>query len=242
MVLMSLALLGAGLVKGAFGFGGSSLALPIMALFIDARDAVQVMIIPVAMGDVLSWISTRQGLRLNRRTWLYMIPVVLGSLPAAAAVIWMPERAVAFLVGAVTVAISAGRLGGLAFRLPPNAPRWVTLLFGTTCGVVTGATGMGGPLTIIYLSALSVPREMLIAALNLTFIMVDFGRVFGGTLGGGWERISLTFQIFTVTMVAIGVIAGAWLRRRSPEQTFERGLNIFLAVTGLILVYRALFA
>lgn len=239
---MGLALLGAGTVKGAFGFGGASLAIPIMALFIDARDAVQVMILPVALGDVLSWISTRQGLRLDRRTWLFLIPVMVGSLPAAAVLSWLPERTVALMVGAVTVTIAAGRLRGLAFRLKPGAPRWITMLFGGTCGLITGATGMGGPLTIIYLSALEVPRETLIAALNITFIMVDVGRVSGATLGGGWERISLEFQMFTMVLVALGVGVGAWLRRRSPDQAFERGLNLFLSVTGLMLIYRALFA
>src|SRR5690606_4651095 len=93
----------AAVLKGAFGFGFASVAVPALSLVMDPRDVIQIMVLPTLLGDVLGALTAQNPLKMNRSSWVLVGAAVAAALPSAAMISWLPERIVALTVGVVTV-------------------------------------------------------------------------------------------------------------------------------------------
>ena len=231
-------MIGAGAVKGAFGFGMASIAVPVAALFMDARQAVQLMILPTLLGDVLVLGTARRGWRLARPAWAFVVSAVVASVPAAAALNFLPSRTVALMVGFLTVVIASARLVGATMMLSPRAAAVASPIAGTVCGGIIGASGIGAPILAAYLSCLALSPDAMIAAINITFLLMDLARILGSGLSGGLQWVVSDVQLLILVLVSVGVALGVWLRRHTGERSYERALNLFLLFLGLALIWR----
>jgi len=241
-VLIAAVVLVAGLFKGAFGFGMASIATPFLALFLEPRFAVQFMVVPTLAGDLLGLLTSRMKFRLDRSVWVFLATICIGAVAGARMLLWLPNQAIGLVVGLVTTGVAVLRLSGLALELSPRAAAISSAPVGMVTGLIIGATGMGAPLTALYLSTLSLPRESMIMTLNLIFVVTSTVRVFSSGLGSVWVDSGVQVQLFIIAFIVTGVVSGAWLRHHSKPASFDKGLNIFFLVMGLVLTGRALLS
>lgn len=237
-VLLGIVVLGAGFVKGAFGFGASSIAVPLLVLLLDPLSGVLIMIAPTLVGDLLALGTSYRGFRLDRRIWLFVVGTFLGSFAGAYTVGWLPARGLTVLVGVATALGSIVRMVSPDLALSARAATYSAPLVGALGGWVIGAAGVGAPLLALYLAALGLPRENFIAALNITFVLIDLSRIAGTGLSGG-RPFDLP-QVVAIVAVVVGVGIGWWVRRRRDARSYDMALNLFMTVVGLLLIYRGL--
>lgn len=87
------------------------------------------MILPTLLGDILVLGTARRGWRLARPAWAFVVSAVVASVPAAAALNFLPGRTVALMAAFLTVAIAClpwlggtspatGRLGCHLLKTP----------------------------------------------------------------------------------------------------------------------------
>ena len=198
----------AGMVKGIIGFALPLIGVPFLSLYMGPREAVIIMSIPVFLTN---WANAQY----DWRQWRYLgevIPYLAGGLlavPLGVYVLrWADPDAIRLLLGAVVyLYLIARRL------IPPAANfsrpvQWgVGGAMGALAGFMTGVASVPGPVSIVYFSMFSWPKEVFI------FLMNAFNTVVAGSL-----LYSLAHQgSFTKPLLQwagillLPIFAGMWL-------------------------------
>lgn len=231
--------LAAGL-KGVTGLGFSTLALPLLAWFVEPVMAIAVVLLPSVFSNLLVMVQAGHWREAMRRFW----PLYLASLPGLLLGFGLLVRVEAawsrWALGAVLVVYCAWALAAPAWRCPP---RWAGSLAwpaGFLTGVVGGLTGSQVMPVLPYLMALQPPRELLVQASNLSFTLSSLVMI--GLLGGSGALDAgvLALSVLGLLPVALGVWAGGRVRRGLPEADFRRAVLAVLLAIGLGLLVRPL--
>jgi uncharacterized membrane protein YfcA len=176
-----------------------------------------------------------------RRLWPF--------LSAATATIWLGAAMSApihvallsALLGASLMVYSAIGLGRAHLTVPPRAECWAGPLAGCINGILTGMTGSFVVPGVPYLQAIGLPRDMLIQAMGMLFVLST--AALGLALAG---RGLLSAELGLQSMAAIppalvGMALGRWLRVRLPEARFRKVFFVALLLLGLYIVARSLW-
>lgn len=139
------------------------------------------------------------------------------------------------MVRALGGALLVYALSGLflpAFKIKPEAERWLGPVCGLVTGVITSATGVFVIPAVPYLQALGLDRDQLVQALGLSFsvstLALAAGLAWRGTLGGGEINASL----LALLPALLGMWLGQVLRRRISAVLFKRVFFVGMALLG----------
>jgi uncharacterized membrane protein YfcA len=228
----------AAVLYSSVGHGGASGYLAAMALFgVPApltKPAALVMNVAVAA------IGTVRFAHRGLVPWRLLVPLCLGSIPAAAlgGYITLPIRTHRILLGVVLL-FAAARLwmhdeARTPRREPPSA--LLRVLIGAALGVVSGLTGVGGGIFLSPLLILTGWEETRrTAGASATFILLNSVAGLAGHLVAGRQvppEVS-----FLVPVAVSGGLIGAWLgSTRLPTLVLRRLLASVLVVAGLKLL------
>lgn len=224
----------AAVLYSSVGHGGASGYLAAMALFgVPApltKPAALVMNIAVAA------IGTIRFGHRGLVPWRLLVPLCLGSIPAAAlgGFLTLPIRWHRVLLGVVLL-FAAARLWmhdelRAARRDPPAAP--ALALMGAALGLVSGLTGVGGGIFLSPLLILTGWEETRrTAGASAAFILANSVSGLAGHLAAG-RAIPSEVAVFAPVAVTGGLV-GAWLgATRLPTLVLRRVLAVVLVVAG----------
>jgi hypothetical protein len=231
----------AAVLYSSVGHGGASGYLAAMALLGVAPDAMK----PAALvlNVVVAGVGTARFARETLVPWRVLVPLVAGSVPAAAVggALHVPATVYRVILG-VVLCVAALRL---LFRLPQHdaaripRPAWLGLL-GVGLGLVSGVTGVGGG---IFLSPLMLllgweePRRT--AGASAAFILVNSVAGLAGHVAAGGSVPPLALPLAPVVLG--GGLLGSWLgARRFDTTTLRRVLAVVLLLAAAKLVSAAL--
>jgi uncharacterized membrane protein YfcA len=227
------------LVKGAIGFGFPTLATPLLALFVDPRTAVVVLILPnIAMDGSQATRHGGLGATVGR-----MLPVVvpgaLGTVLGTRLLTVLSARTVTLILGAVIMSFVALSLAGSFPRVPPHRERWVSPAVGFAAGVVGGVTNVPGTPLVIYFYALGMDKPEFVRSVGFTFVLykvVQLGAVaWYGLLTGALLGVSVALS----AVALCGFFLGRRVQDRLDQRAFNRAVLVFLTALGLWLMMRS---
>lgn len=240
ILLVLVAFLLGGFVKGAIGMGLPQVVLTSLVMVMPLRDALAVFLVPGVVSNIWQATSGPWFFPLVRRLWSF--------LAAAIACIWIGVSVLAATRSEIMVLVLGGLLCAYSVwsmtrpRLPGPGKRevWMSPLMGGLGGIMFGMTGTFIVPGLLYLETLGFKRDMFVQALGVTFITIS------GTLA-----ISMTGQGLVswdhATLSAMGLLpvgAGIWLgtrvRRHISEAFYRRLFFIALFMIGLYLASRVL--
>lgn len=219
----------AAFLKGTAGLGFATTCLGIMAIYLDMRLAIPLVIIPSLLSNAMVMIDAGGFMRISRRFWfmyLAAVPGLFGGLYLLGSHDTALPRAV---LGATMLAYGAWGLWGGQIRLTQTPI--LNGIVGVTTGFVNGLTGSQIMPIMPYLMSLDITKDELVQAINTSFTSASIIMLFGlGRLG------MINVEIATVSAagfvpVYIGIWMGGKIRRRLPEEVFRK---IVLAMIGLL--------
>lgn len=240
-VILAAVSLGTSFVKSAFGLGAGVLFGPVLALFVEPRQAMG-MTAPVML------LSSLAAIGAHWRRWEW--PVLRRLLPGALAGLWLgslflaraPAPHVRKAIGAIALAFAAIQLARLrradaAPAAAGEAPAGAALLLGFGGGVVSGIAQSGGLLFSIYLLP-RLEKAAFVASLAMTLLVIDAFR-----LVSYWHLDVLELRHALLgLMCAPLMLVGGWLGKRLNGRLSARGfvlaLSLLIAATGLTLLAR----
>src|SRR3989454_646362 len=236
----ALAVLVAAFVKGAIGFGFPTLGTPLLALFLDVKTAVAVLVVPNLVMD---------GIQARRRGGLAATVRRLRPLLLSGAAGTVLGTAALAELGAQTVTLALGGFVGLfvilnAMRVAPRGGpswgRWLSAPVGLVAGVVGGVTNVPSLPLILYFYALGMEKDEFVRSIAVTFLAYKLVQLVSlvtvGLLDGRLFGASLA-----LTAVAVGAFAlGLRVQDRLDARAFNRAVLVFLSAIGVWLVVRAL--
>jgi hypothetical protein len=149
----------------------------------------------------------------------------------------LPAKAVAALVGVLTLTFLAQRLLWPLRREAPQAPHWV----GRVCAVLSGFTSFvahaGGPPISAYTLPLKLAPPVLSGTMAVYFAVINAAKVLPYALLGLVDLRNLLTSALLLPLAPLGVWSGVWLMRRMEPAWFYRLAYSGMFLTGVKLLW-----
>jgi uncharacterized membrane protein YfcA len=234
---VALVFLLAGAVKGILGLGLPTISIGLLALIMPPAEAAALMILPSLVTNVAQ-ASGPHLPALLRRFWPMLLGVVAGTL--AGGIVIASGAAALPALGLALLAYAAWGLATPPVALPARLERATAIPIGLAGGLVTGATGVFVVPVVPWLTALGLPREALVQALGLGFLVATLALAAALGLHGQVSSALAAGSVLAVAPALAGQWLGARLRQRIPQPVFRRLFFAALLLLGAQLAWRGL--
>jgi uncharacterized protein len=240
VVLKGLIVLFASFTMGFAGFGFSLVAVPLLALLMDTRQAV-IFHYPYAVVIIIYFAyGARKTLRWHE-VWPLFWGATLGLPIGLYLMHRLPDPALKKLLGGflILTVLASLRASGEILRRIANRGRLSGISFGLVSGVFQGACSTGGPPVVIYAIANYQAKEkakgvmLPIFAYLYVFLLIPYG--FGGLLTAS----GLTDNLFFVPAMVSGAWLGGLLFKRVDNDLYRKSVLLLLFISGLFLCFQA---
>lgn len=241
----ALVVLGAFLVgmskTGIAGFG--ILFVAIFANVIPARQATGFVLPLLIFGDVFAVASYRQH-TVWRHLWRLFPWTALGVVLGTLALGRLDDGSTRRLIGGIIVAMFVLHVwrkwrtqrGRPDEELVAHAPPWFPVAAGVLAGFTTQVANAAGPVMILYLLAMRLPKMEFLGTGAVFFLCLNLFKVpFMAGLGMITASSFLTNVLLAPAVVA-GALAGRWVIHRINQQWFELIALVLTFVAGLKLL------
>ncbi len=239
-VLVGAALLLAAFVKGASGLGFPLIATPMVALLLDIRTAVAVLILPNLFMDSAQTIRDGWPREVFQRFSSLILPTIIGVFLGTMVLVKTPLWILNLCLGAMVIVFVVSNLLKFDFIVTPRAEKALSPTFGFISGFLNGMTNAAGPTLAIYLYSLKLEKRAFVKTIATIFMITKLSQLVAISTWNLfiWETITLSIQVLLFTLA--GFYAGIKAQDRVNQRTFNRGLLVLLSVIGVVLVARAL--
>jgi uncharacterized membrane protein YfcA len=231
----------AGTVKGMVGFAMPMIILSGLGIFLPPELALAGLIIPTLVSNGIQ--ALRQGPKAAvesvRRFGVFLGIGLVFLLGSAQLVRVLPVSTMLLIIGIPVAGFAAVQLVGLQWTLKGPSRR-VEAVLGAFTGFVGGLSGIWGPPTVLYLTALNTPKA---EHLRVQGVIYGLGAValLVAHIGSGVMRPETApFSFALVVPALLGMWLGGKVQDRIDQVTFRRATNLVLLIAGLNLVRRGI--
>jgi uncharacterized membrane protein YfcA len=232
----------AGFVKGVVGFAMPLVLISGLTGFLSPELALAGLILPTLVTNIIQ--ALRQGLGA---AWVsvadFRVFLIAGGITlviAAQFVRVIPEQALQLAIGIPVVFFAMLLLSGYQFQIPrKNAG--LEAAIGGFAGILGGLSGVWGPPTVSYLTALNTPKA---DQMRIQGVIYGGGAIalFGAHLGSGVLRSeTIVFSALLVPPALLGMWFGGKVMDRFDQATFRKATLLVLLLAAFNLVRRGLF-
>jgi uncharacterized membrane protein YfcA len=239
-LLVGAALLFASFVKGATGLGFPLIATPMVALLLDIRIAVTILILPNLMMDVTQ--VFRDGFpyatlrRFRSMVGWTIVGVFLGTLLLVRTPLWVLN----LCLGLMVILFVGSSLARFDFTISSTREKLLSPIFGFVSGFLNGLTNAAGPTLAIYFYSLKLEKRFFVKSIATIFCITKIAQLVAVSTWNlfNWQTLTLSIQVVLFSLV--GFFAGMMTQDRVNQKTFNRGLLVLLTLIGVVLIARAL--
>lgn len=234
------------LVCGAMAWGASKAGLPgvgilfvgVFAWIFPAKQATGVVLPLLIFADVLGFVIYRNHLEWRRVGRL--LPWAVGGVVIG----WLmlgrvDDRQAARVVGAiiaVLLALQLWRTRGVADQSLVNSPVWLAPLAGLFAGFATIVANAAGPILVIYLLAMRLPKLEFLGTSAAFFLLINWIKLPFVAQLGLVNGDSLVLNLWLAPAVVVGALLGRWGAARINQKTFELTALALAAVAAVKLL------
>ncbi|MFM7345200.1 MAG: sulfite exporter TauE/SafE family protein [Tagaea sp.] len=224
------ALLAGGIVKGVIGIGTPLVVLPVLVLFHDVKESVQLLALPLFLSNVLqAWQGHGTG-EVFRRVAPVTAGLAAGIVVGVSLAGTLPDALLLVVAGIFVCLASIATALAPSFAIPREWEKWLGPLTGAAGGVLGGLTTLFGPALALYLTGLRLTQAVFVKAVSILYT-AGSGTLFLAVLGlqapaGATVLVSLA----CVPPLFLGMALGQRLRGLLPPATLR------LLVLGVVFV------
>ena len=233
-------LLLAAFVKGTSGMGFPLIATPMVALLLDIRTAVVILIIPNLLMDATQIFRGRLSIAIFRRFKWLLLWTILGVFLGTKVLVMLPGWVLNLTLGITVLAFVAWSLLRVEFNISGQREKILSPVVGIVGGFLNGMTNAAGPVPAIYLYSLRLPKVEFIKSIATIFIVTKLSQLAAVSTWNLFDRATLELSLGVTLFVLAGFYLGLKAQDRVNQKTFERALLALLFVIGVVLVWRAL--
>jgi len=215
------------------------LVVPLMAMVLPARDSTGILLGMLILGDLFA-----AGYYRRIAEWKH----VLRLLPAAFAGIvagWLAMRHVTDaqlqpMIGGIVLVMLAVHYGRLRLGSEdapiPSHPLFAVVL-GFAAGVMTMMANAAGPVMVIYLLAMRLPKLAFVGTSAWFFFVVNWLKVPFSAKLALISAASIKLNLLTLPLIALGAVLGIVVLRRIPQKAFNTVIQLLAAAAALKLLF-----
>lgn len=233
----------AGIIKGITGFAMPMILVSGLSTISTPEIAIAGMILPTVATNV--WQALRGGMRATfdamREFWFYLAIVLIFIVFSAQLVMIMPETVLFLVLGVPVTVFSLVQLSGWSPRIATTARRKVDIAVGSVAGFIGGISGIWGPPTVLYLTALETPKALQVRIQGVVYGAGSLVLLVAHLRSGLFNTETGAFSAMLLVPALAGLLVGFWIQDRIDQTAFKRITLLVLVVAGLNLIRRGLF-
>ncbi|WP_158965391.1 sulfite exporter TauE/SafE family protein [Chachezhania sediminis] len=231
----------AGLIKGMVGFAMPMIMISGLTLFLPPELALAGLLLPTVATNALQ--ALRQG---PAAAWSsvgrFRVFLIVGGIflfLSAQLVTVLSVQALLLLIGVPISFFALIQLLGLRFSLDePKA--WIEAAIGGIAGFIGGLSGVWGPPTVLYLTALNTPKSDQVRIQGVIYGLGAVALLIAHIGSGVLRWATLPLSIALLAPALAGMWIGGRIHDRIEQETFRKITLVVLTVAGFNLVRRGL--
>lgn len=231
----------AGTVKGMVGFALPMILVSGLSLVISPELALAGLILPTL---VTNWMQAlRHGFgeafASLKRFRVFLLVGLVFLLLSAQMVRILPQNVMFLVIGGPVTLFVLLQLLGVPLTLS-RPTRRIEVMVGGFAGLIGGVSGVWGPPTVAYLTALGTEKG---EQLRVQGVIYGMGAValLLAHIGSGVVRMqTLPFSVLLIVPAVLGMWIGGRLHDRIDQSLFKKATLIVLLVAGMNLLRRGL--
>jgi len=231
----------AGCVKGMVGFAMPMVLVSGLSMFLPPDLAIAGLILPTLVTNGIQ--ALRQGVPAAvssiRQFRVFLIVGLIFLLAGAQLVSLVPPSTFLLMIGLPITVFALIQVLGAQLTLRSPSAR-VEAVSGAVAGFVGGMSGIWGPPTVAYLTALNTPKAV---QMRVQGVIYGLGAValMAAHLGSGIFRAeSAPFSAVLIAPALAGMWIGLRLQSRIDQGLFRKVTLFVLLIAGMNLVRRGL--
>lgn len=240
LIVAALIAILAGFVKGVVGFAMPLVFVSGLTTFMSAELALAGLILPTLITNVQQ--SLRQGAAALQSALDFRIFLAMGGLAlvlSAQLVRVFPDQVMMAVIGVPVTFFAAVQLAGVRFSLKGRSPA-VEVIAGGIAGGLGGISGIWGPPTVAYLTALGTPKHDQMRVQGVIYGLGAVALLIAHIMSGVVRAETVAFSIAMIPPAYVGVQMGMRVMDRIDQQAFRRVTLLVLLIAGLNLLRRAM--
>jgi len=227
------------LVRSAFGFGESLIAVPLLALFIPLEIAVPLaVLVSVTVAGVVV-IQDWKKIHVRSAKWLVLFTLL--GIPAGILLLTSAdEQIVKAGLGVIIISFSLYSLFSKnTFELKTDSRVWL-FVCGLFAGIFGGAYGLNGPPLVMYGSMRRWSAQHFRATLHGYFLPASFIGMVGYWLNGLWVSEVTHYYLLSLPAVIPAIFLGRMINTRLKGEKFFKYVYIGLLCIGALLITQSI--
>ena len=173
IIIIILAVLAGGLVKGTLGFGMPMVALPIIAFIIPPTTAMILLCAPIFLTNFLQ-IKFRQGVSSYRFLPMFLC-LIIGLIIGARLILEIDVKTITQIIAVSIIFAALVNCFGIKIKnINKNHENTITSLIGFGSGILGGLSTFYGPPMLAYLVAVDLPKEKFVRTVSTMYFIGSF--------------------------------------------------------------------
>ncbi|MBM1221972.1 sulfite exporter TauE/SafE family protein [Ponticoccus sp. SC2-23] len=231
----------AGVIKGLVGFAMPMIMVSGLTLILAPDLALAALILPTMFSNLFQ--AFRGGIggaaQLTWRFRIYLGTLLIVLLITTQLVPAIPERTFYLILGIPIVLFTLFNLVSKGLTLARQNPA-LEVVIGSISGFAGGISGVWGPPTVAYLTAINLPKAESVRVQGIIYGSGAIALFLGHARSGILNAQTLPLSLWMIVPAIIGVKLGQLLQDRIDQRLFRRVTLLILLIAGLNLLRRGL--
>ncbi len=219
--------------------GLSILAVPLMANVFETKQSTGLLLGILILGDIFAIIYHRENAK-----WPYIIRVLPATFCGIVAGFFLMKvitdeqlKPIIGVIVLIMLGLNYRRMKGNNEDKNIPTPKWLSLWLGFLAGLTTMMANAAGPVMIIYLIAMKLPKMEFVGTAAWFFFIANWIKVpFSINLGiMSWESLKVDFMM--LPFIFIGAIGGYFVLKRIPQKAFTTIAQLLAAIAAVKLLF-----
>ena len=239
VLVIILAVLAGGLVKGTLGFGMPMVALPIIAFIIPPTTAMILLCAPIFLTNFLQ-IKFKEGVSSYRFLPMFL-SLVVGLIIGARLILEIDVNTITQII-AVSIIFAAlvNCFGFKISNIKQNYEKIITTIIGFGSGILGGLSTFYGPPMLAYLVAVDLPKEKFVRTVSTMYFIGSFP-LYGSLIYYGFAtEEDLIFSLILIVPAFISQQIGTKIRDKINHKQFRNLVLVTLIILGISLFLKTI--
>jgi uncharacterized membrane protein YfcA len=239
LLLIAVAFLLAGFVKGALGLGLPTVSMGLLAVSMPPAQAIAIVIVPAIVTNIWQTFGGPYLRDILRRLWPLLIGTAAGIWLNGGALTGPYARYTAIALGLLLAINAVIGLCKFHFTVAPRNEKWLGGIVGLITGLISAATGVQVIPSVPFMQAIGMEKEELIQALGVFFTVATLALGFNLTSEGLLTAATALPGAVAMVCSFAGMFVGQAVRARLRPDIFRLWFQVAMILLGAYLASNA---
>jgi len=239
ILIIILAVLAGGLVKGTLGFGMPMVALPIIAFIIPPTTAMILLCAPIFLTNFLQ-IKFKEGISSYRFLPMFL-SLVVGLIIGARLILEININTITQIIAVSIIFAALVNCFGIKINdIKQSHEKVITTIIGFGSGILGGLSTFYGPPMLAYLVAVDLPKEKFVRTVSTMYFIGSFP-LYGSLIYYGFAtKEDLIFSLILIIPAFISQQIGTKIRDKINHKQFRVCVLLTLIILGISLFIKSI--